>query len=126
MDDSKIDDSTIAAAQTIEEIERIRDELQADADVIKFQLDGADVGRDKKWEARARFALRKKNAQIQRLARKVGEFRREERSEKARSIYRYFVDAARRRLQEDVFNDLMDEAHQILAMGARDDDNRGR
>lgn len=96
-----------------DQIEVLEDAL----DKIDGQLDGAKADRivtgnyrSAEWWARAKFARRSKSRRLQRLQAKAGHVRREQRQRQGKILASNFIDAARRRLDQDLFSEIMDEA----------------
>jgi hypothetical protein len=103
-----------------EELLKLRDELQADADHIKMQLEHARARArqdndysDGDWYARAQAALRAKNREIQKITRKAAALRRQEKGSFNMSYERHFVEEAFRRLDPQVFQAIKDTAMEL-------------
>lgn len=105
-------------AMDSQELQDALDQLLEDCVQIKTQLDDAKSKAategeyaDRAWFNSAQHALRIKGQQQQFIQRLLGERRRVERQTHNNSVERRFVEAAKRRLHDEVFQDLMTEAN---------------
>lgn len=103
------DTNQVADRETALELKEL---LQAAADAIKGQIEKhLDTGGDRdEWYFRASTALRTKNRQIQKLARKAGQFKKIEKEGRAHTVELEFVTVASRRLDKELFESLLQEA----------------
>ncbi len=97
----------------IDQLEAANDLLLAQILQIKNQIDRANadyksegIPIDFKWLANARHALRMKGQQHNRLARRISKI-------KNRSLASYFIDVAKRDLDEQDFKEMMEEAKEM-------------
>ena len=98
-------------------LEAERDEVELALVQIKAQINGAKANRigtgeysDPDWWHRAHTALRYKGQRHQWLLRTIAEAKRKSKSTTTKSLESRFVDAAKRRLDSSLFEELIEEA----------------
>ena len=119
------------SGQSLEWLERRCEEVVVEMDGIRAQLQDAKIvaGQNNgytpaqaEWRARAKVALHGKGREHQRLLRELSRKKRVEREaahqEGNRSFERRFVEAARRKLDRDLYLDLCAEANAEADMAA--------
>ena len=104
-------------AMEIDDVQYLRDEIELEAANIQFQLDQAEsklaaTGEhaDYEWYNKAKFALKVKRHQVNRLDRYMANRRREWNQAESESFERHFVNAARDFMAEDDFGELIQVA----------------
>lgn len=113
-------DQTVAwDDMTTEELQAEIEELTEAIAHIKGQLDRAaaelaetGVYADRKWYVSAKYALRMKGAKHQRLLRYTADRKRQERKTKSQRFEQCFLASCRRRLNPELFAELMQEARE--------------
>lgn len=102
---------------TDEELQARLDEVSEELASIRLQVDTAKSRAraqgeysDPDWFHRAQFALRMKGQEHQRIQRELSRRKKRAREHADNSIGECFIRAAKRRLDEEVFTDIMAEA----------------
>lgn len=102
-----------------DELISLKNQLDSELDDIKLQIKSAEsraaatgVYADRDWFYSAIAARKKKGRQVQRIQQELGK-RKRERGESLRSPYEFFVDIARARIDDDLFEEMMTEAHDL-------------
>lgn len=107
--------------KSLDELIVERTELLKDIDNIKAQLlhakmTAAETGvyADIKWYRAANYALNKRQQRIQSVNIRMGQLSREKRATDAHRFERVFIDVCRKRLNEQDFRMVMEEASSIF------------
>ena len=91
-------------------------ELQDTADSIRFQLEMAKVRRkqgtpyNQEWFVKAEGKLRTVRRHVQDLQKQIGEARRVQRLAEAKNLEHKFLAVAKRRLDQELYEELVEEA----------------
>lgn len=95
--------------------------LQRKADQIAYQVEEAEDKSyatgdkvDPEWYSRAKHALRITRQQVQELASRAKEARKEEEQEHKRTYERIFIGVVKRRIPSEQYNELVNEAKNEL------------
>lgn len=100
------------------ELMTLRNEIQYKADAIKSQIEKAKRAEelsDPDWFQRAGEALRAASRQVQTLNTRMAIVRNEEKQKnikRASSVHEAFIEVARRRLDDELFWEIMHEAEE--------------
>lgn len=99
--------------EQIAEIEEVIAAIRAKLEKARAEVHLSGEYADPDWYRRAKAALRFKGIEHQRLLREAAALRRQEKRHRAKEFGEAFIDAARRRLDPEVFSDLLDEAREV-------------
>jgi len=106
--------------RTYEELQALRLELEDDIRSIRKQIQRAQVAvratgqyASQQWWLKVHEALRIKGHQCQEVQQEMGRLTRARKAAKAQAVEARFVEVARKRLPEELFRALMDEALKV-------------
>ncbi len=110
--------ASFVLGKTLQELEAQKDRIETELNSIKTQVELAIANQkvtghyaDPRWMASAKSALRWKGQHHQRVLAAAAKIRKESK-QSARSVESRFVDVAKRLLNKDVFQSILDEARE--------------